>query len=148
MKKIIGTLLFSLLLANMGLAKSHSDQKLETAKQMYAKALKSENDQIRLSAVYLIAQFKYLHPEMNFGTIEKQLYKMALKDESDYIRANAMMTLIYMNDANLRQKVKASPQTELDDYKTFYNKIYTEASNSYWASVIESTMPYWDDETK
>jgi len=91
MKRIIASIFTVLLIANISFAFT-TEQKVELAKRQYKHALKSDNTQLRHSAIYRIAQLKSQLPSTDFSDLRKPLLKVAQKDEVPWIRTHALLT--------------------------------------------------------
>jgi hypothetical protein len=95
----------------------------------YAMALKSDNAGLRDSAAYQIAIIKSEYPDVDFTVIERVLNKVAKSDQSSLVRIHASLTLTYLQDAKLAQKVKPeNPENSLE----FYNKLHSELFSSFF----------------
>ncbi|MBN2103149.1 hypothetical protein JW835_03825 [bacterium] len=119
---IILTVLISVLAIN---ASEISQAKLSTAKAMYIRGVKSDNIGLRCNAIFRIAEMKSRFPEMSTKGVEKILQKAARKDENSLVRAYAGLTLVYLKDTKLNQKVKVIPrEVSIDFYQRLQQAIY------------------------
>jgi hypothetical protein len=132
MKNIVIFLVAFMIISTAVMAQAPA--KLDFAKILpgYIMALKSDNAGLRDSAAYQIAIIKAAHPEVDFTIVEKVLNRVAKNDESSLVRIHADLTLSYLQDAKLAQKVKpANPEDSLE----FYNKLHSELYSSFFTAL-------------
>lgn len=99
----------------------------------YEASIKSDSPGVRSSAIYQIAQMKYARPDDDFSSFEWTLARVAKNDPSPLIRIHAELTLVYLQDAKLRNKIKADSELEMND---FYNQLYNEMYSSFVTLVV------------
>ncbi|MBN2356754.1 hypothetical protein JXO59_11625 [candidate division KSB1 bacterium] len=98
------------------------EQKKELAIKGYMAGIKSDNVGLRNSVLYKIAQLKSQHPETDCSVFVPELKRMIAKDQNRLLQLHAQLTLIYIQDDELRGRVKAD---RLQDPEYFFARIYS-----------------------
>jgi hypothetical protein len=124
MKKLTGIFFLLIFIVASSHAKMNPEQKVASAKQQYLVTLKSNYSELRHSAIYQIAQLKSMFPTTDFKDVRKGLFKVAEKDKTPRNRLRALLTLVYIDDKDLHQQVKANHNGEARDYDEFYKELY------------------------
>ena len=124
MKKLTGIIFLLIFIVASSHAKMNQEQKVESAKQNYIATLKSDYSELRNSAIYGIAQLKSVYPTTDFKDVRTALFKVAEKDKTPRNRLRALLTLVYIDDKNLHQQVKATHNGEARNYDEFYKELY------------------------
>ena len=124
MKKLTGILLLLIFVVANSHAKMTEQQRVSSAKQQYLVTLKSKNSELRHSAIYQIAQLKSRFPTTDFKDVRMALFNVAEKDKTPRNRLRALLTLVYIDDANLHHQVKAVDKDKARDYNEFYRELY------------------------
>lgn len=133
MKKIILVVSAFALLAGSTVtveARVTDDNRIEKAIKAYKLSLDSENAGVRRSALLGLAQVKSTAPSADVREVFGKLAKMSEKEDLDYIRVNAELIYIYLNNADLQEKVKLESFENAD---SFFKELYNAINNQYLA---------------
>lgn len=108
MKKLIWLSLIvgGLLLSSSSQAMVVDKMKLDTFMSNLERSLKSDNDGVRYWSLFLLARLKSDIPEMKLDRFNKMLTQMVDKDKAELVRVHAKLTYLFINDADLVQKIK------------------------------------------
>ncbi|HNW60756.1 MAG TPA: hypothetical protein PKI62_13835 [bacterium] len=129
MKKEIAVLV--LLAAGGLLASPQKMERTDMAVQGYVQALASDVDGLKHDAIFHVACLKTQQPAADLGACEKALEKIAKRAGDLRIRLHAQLTLAYLRDDRLAERIKV---TSLDDPAAFFGALYREVSISEVAS--------------
>ena len=125
MKTTMITLTGLMLVASAVFANIESHEVLDQAVHNYTNALKSDNPGVRNSALYQIVCMKNVHPEANYAPIKKVVKKMADKDDNALVRVHAKLTLLYIDDPDLSNKVRTvRGEEDIQFFQRLHNEIH------------------------
>ena len=130
MKTTMITLTGLMLIASAVFANIESPKVLDQAVTNYSNALKSENPGVRNSALYQIVRMKNVHPEADYASLKKVMKKMAEKDDNALVRVHAKLTLLYIDDPVLSEKVRTVRGEE--DFQ-FFQRLHNEIHRSFYS---------------
>ena len=121
MKRILSSAIVLCLAVGMAHAASNAPVLSVTAGKMYTTALKSENDGLRNSAIFELAKIRSKYHYIDLTGYEKALKKMSSSDSKEFIRLNAQLTLTYLQDKTLSERVKVQ---DGEDPLAFYTRLH------------------------
>lgn len=102
-----------------------SEQFLRNAQKSYMRALKSKNHGVRYSTIFLVVQFKKLHPEMDFKPFIKKFQRIRQSDPLLKNRLHAQLGIICLEQPGV---MAAIDPNDHEDPKIFFNAIYAQLS--------------------
>ncbi len=97
--------------------------KIEKIIKLYKESLKVDNEGVRQSTLYQLARIKVDYPWADLSGIAKDVERVSQKDASATVRIQANLTLAYLTEEGLSQKVQPLVP---DEYAGFYNKVQSE----------------------
>lgn len=131
-KKIIYTAIFLITLLTLNLnAQSYDNKRIEAAYENCYQSLKSENQGVIESAIFVSMQFKYRFPEMNTNKMVRALADLATNSDIPRISYKAQLAILYFKNTAWFDKVEV--KSIFDEQKTF-EQIVEALNNSIIAS--------------
>ena len=115
-------ILFLLFTVSNSLAKNlSSKQYLELARKSYLYSLNSNNYGVRNSIIFLVVQFKNLHPNENFKPFIKKFKKMSKDDPQIQNRLHAYLALVCLENP---KSIASINPNDYENPKIFFNAVY------------------------
>jgi HEAT repeat protein len=103
----------------------------DAAGRMYIMALKSDNVGLRNSAIFELAKIRSQCDYVDLTEYEKVLKKLSSVDNNHLIRMNAQLTLTYLQDKELSDKIKVQDD---EDPFAFYTRLHETINQDFYAA--------------
>ena len=131
MKRIVSTVLVLCLAAAAAHSASNAPVLTETACKMYKIALQSDNIGLRSSAIFELAKIRSNHSHADLCEYERVLKKMSTNDSIHMVRMNAQLTLIYLQENTLSDRIKVGSNEEPS---AFYARLHKAICDDFYAA--------------
>ncbi len=116
-----------LLMATTGWAQvPYSNDYLDIAQKCYLNSLDSNIDGVRNSTIFMVVQFKYRYPDLNFKDIRKKIEKMSRNDRDIQNRVHSYLALVCLEKPVLMDSI--NPQEYLDT-RQFFDAVFDRISS-------------------
>lgn len=129
MKRLGLLILGILVIAGWAFAETNRDT-INFAMSGYIKALKSDNEGLRTSALFQISKLKAKYPQTDLSPYVKELEKVSRTDANPIVRTQANLALLVLKNPKLASDV---PAGWFVDPAKYFTQVYEQVYHTYSA---------------